>query len=345
MEQEPTFWVRDVPIYGDAILSPMARFSDVPYRAVCRAYGSAMNYTEFVAANSLLLTRNPSWRRLDIKPGGEMPMVFQIFGDDTDVILRAAQRIEAWGPDILDINMGCSVPRVSEHGAGVGMMRKPQQVAELFRRLSSALKIPVTGKIRLGWDAASRNYLEIARIMEENGASLVAVHGRTKEQKYGGRADWDAIAEIKQAVNIPVIGNGDVKKVADIERLQAHTGCDAVMIGRAAIGNPWIFAKRERATLTFADITAVIRLHLQEMLDYYGDPQGLVLFRPHLRKYFAGVALKRFMHPMLETDDVGRFEELLALTETAVPMDMPLSQLKKITYFPMPEAFKVLRPA
>ena len=309
--------------------SPMARFSDVPYRTVCRAYGSAMNYTEFVAANSLILTRNPSWRRLDIKPGGEMPMVFQIFGDDTDVILRAAERIEAWGPDILDINMGCSVPRVSEHGAGVGMMRKPQQVAEMFRRLSATLKIPVTGKIRLGWDDSYRNYLEIARIMEENGASLVAVHGRTKEQKYGGQADWDAIAEIKQAVNIPVIGNGDVKTVADIERLKTHTGCDAVMIGRAAIGNPWIFAKRERVTLTFADITAVIRLHLQEMLAYYGDPDGLVKFRPHLRKYFAGIALKRFMHPMLATDDVVRFEELLSLTETAVPMDMPLAQLKK----------------
>ena len=345
MEQKPTFWVRDIPVYGDAILSPMARFSDVPYRAVCRTYGSAMNYTEFVAANSLIMQRNPSWRRLDIKAGGEMPMVFQIFGDDTDVILRAAQRIEAWGPDILDINMGCSVPRVSEHGAGVGMMRKPQQVAELFRRLSSALKIPVTGKIRLGWDDSYRNYLEIARIMEENGASLVAVHGRTKEQKYGGQADWDAIAQIKQAVNIPVIGNGDVKTVADIDRLKNHTGCDAVMIGRAAIGNPWIFAKRPRETLTFADITAVIRLHLKEMVNYYGDPDGLVKFRPHLRKYFSGLAMKRFMRPMLETDDVVRFEELLSLTETAVPMDMPLAQLKKITYFPMPEAFKALRTA
>lgn len=335
MTKKPTFWVQDVPVYGDTILAPMARFSDVPYRAVCRTFGSAMNYTEFVPANALLRDWNPLWRRLDIKPGHEHPMVFQIFGFDTQDLVQAAQRIEVWGADIIDINMGCSVPQISERGAGVGMMRKPQQVADVFRRLSACLKVPVTGKIRLGWDDASRNYLEIAQIMEENGAALIAVHGRTKSQKYGGQADWEAIAEIKQAVRIPVIGNGDVKCAADIKRLKAATGCTAVMIGRAAIGNPWIFAGQEKAELTFGEVTAVIRLHLREMLDYYGDPDGLIRFRPHLRQYFAGLALKPQLKPLLKTDDPAYFEELLQQLETLMPSDDTLADLQKQNSFPM----------
>ena len=335
--EESTFWVRDVPVYGDVILAPMARFSDVPFRAVCRAFGSAMNYTEFVPANALVRERNPMWRRLDVKPGGERPMVFQIFGFDVPEIVRAAQRIEDWGADIIDINMGCSVPQVSEQGAGVGMMRRPELVAEMFAQLSKQVRVPVTGKIRLGWDESSRNYLEIAKIMEENGASLIAVHGRTKSQKYMGEADWDAIAKIKQTVNVPVIGNGDVKSVVDIDRMKAWTGCDAVMVGRAAVGNPWIFAHQERDELYFADITAVIRRHLEEMLTYYGNPDGLIRFRPHLRRYFSGLALRRFMLPMLETEDVDYFAELLRVVETAVPAHETIAELQQRTYFPKPQ--------
>jgi nifR3 family TIM-barrel protein len=277
------------------------------------------------------------WRRLDVKPGGERPMVFQIFGFDVPEIVRAAQRIEEWGADMIDINMGCAVPQVSEQGAGVGMMRRPQLVAEMFAQLAKHVRVPVTGKIRLGWDEASRNYLEIAKIMEGNGAALIAVHGRTKTQKYTGEADWDAIAEIKQAVNVPVIGNGDVKCVADIVRMKAWTGCDAVMIGRAAVGNPWIFAHQERDELVFADITAVIRLHLDEMLAYYGNPEGLILFRPHLRRYFSGLALKRFMLPLLETEDGDCFAELLRVVETAVPADQTIGALQQLTYFRKPQ--------
>jgi tRNA-dihydrouridine synthase B len=332
----PTFWVRDVPVYGDAILAPMARISDVPYRAVCRAYGSAMSYTEFVPAEALLQQPNPMWRRLDVRPGGERPMVFQIFGYDASQLLTAALRIEAWGADIIDVNMGCSAPQVSEQGAGVGMMRRPQLVAETFRLLTSHLTVPVTGKIRLGWDDESKNYLEIAHILEDNGAALIAVHGRTRTQKYGEQADWDAIAELKQRVSVPVIGNGDVQTVADIDRLKAHTNCDAVMIGRAAVGNPWIFARQERAALTFADITAVIRQHLREMVAYYGEAAGLVSFRPHLRRYLSGLAVKRYLQPMLATEETAVFEQLLRVLETAVPSHEPLAALEKRTYFARP---------
>lgn len=322
MNEEATFWVRDIPVYGDVILSPMAGFSDVPYRALCRAYGSAMNYTEFVPAEALLGRRNPLWRRLDFKPGQEMPMVFQIFGNNAQKLLQAAQRIEELGPDIIDINMGCSTRKVSGRGAGAGMMPQPDLVAEAFRLLTRHLSVPVTGKIRLGWDDDQRNFLEIARIMEDNGASLIAMHARTKMQKYNFEADWEAIGQLKQAVDVPVIGNGDVRTPADIEAMKRHTGCDAVMVGRAAVGNPWIFARRDRNQLAFSDIAATIRLHLREMVDYYGDPHGLILFRKHLRRYFSGYSVKPLLQKMLVTEDLAVFEALLQQTEAYLADDL-----------------------
>ena len=335
-ERKPSFYVRDIPIYGDTILSPMARYSDVPFRTLCRAHGSAMNYTEFVPAGALLHPENSMWRRLDVRPGGEKPMVFQIFGFDAQELLEAALVIQEWGPDIIDINMGCSAPQVSEYGAGVGMMRKPKLVEETFRLLTRHLEVPVTGKIRLGWDESSKNFLEIAHIMEDNGASLVAIHGRTRAQKYMGEADWDPIAELKQSVSIPVIGNGDVKTAVDIDRMKAHTGCDAVMIGRAAVGNPWIFERKAREDVIFAEIMAGIRLHLQEMLAYYGDSAGLRRFHRHLKKYLSGLALKPYLYRLLEVDDREAFELILQEMETAVTLHEPLSTLQKVRYFPMP---------
>ena len=179
----------------------------------------------------------------------ERPVVFQIYGDDPDEILKAAIQVMVLSPDIIDINLGCPAKTVANRGAGVGLMRTPLKVARIFRKLSAALEVPVTGKIRLGWEDF-RSYRLIARIIEENGGSAIAVHGRTKEQGYAGQADWDAIAEVKSAVKIPVIGNGDVKTVSDIERMKKHTGCEAVMIGRAAVGNPWIFSRLDRSQVT-----------------------------------------------------------------------------------------------
>lgn len=329
---EPTFWVRDVPVYGDAILAPMAGYSDVPYRALCRAYGSAMHYTEFVPVEALLgRTVHERYRmRLDRQPG-ERPMVFQIFGNDAQKILAAAQRIEAWGPDIIDVNMGCSTRKVSGRGAGVGMMPRPELVAETFRLLTQHLRVPVTGKIRLGWDADQRNYRQIAHILEDNGAALIAMHARTKTQKYGGQADWDAIADLRAAVSVPVIGNGDVSTPADIARMKAHTGCDAVMIGRAAIGNPWIFARKWREEVTFADVAQAIRIHSREMVAYYGLPDGLYKFRKHLKQYLdEAAALPRVdavLQQLLREEDWGAFEGLLARLETAVADEVTLQEL------------------
>jgi tRNA-dihydrouridine synthase B len=310
---QPNFYVRDLPVYGDAILAPMAGYSDVPYRALCRAYGSAMHYTEFVPAEALVgrTVHERFRRRLDRQPG-ERPMVFQIFGNDAQLLLKAALRIQEWGPDIIDVNMGCSTRRVSGRGAGVGMMPQPDLVAETFALLSRHLDVPVTGKIRLGWDGSQRNYAEIARIMAENGAALIAMHGRTKAQKYGGQADWDAIAHLRSLVTLPVIGNGDVQSPADIERMKAHTGCDAVMIGRAAIGNPWIFARRRREEIGLDDVIIAIRRHVREMVDYYGQPHGLIQFRKHLKQYLADTPqAETILLDLLTTEDLSLFEQLL----------------------------------
>jgi tRNA-dihydrouridine synthase B len=313
----PHFFVRDVPVYGDAILSPMAGYSDVPYRALCRAYGSAMHYTEFVPVEALIgrTIHERFRRRLDQQPG-EHPMVFQIFGNNAQMLLEAALRIEEWGPDIIDINMGCSTRRVSGRGAGVGMMPQPQLVAETFGLLSRHLSVPVTGKIRLGWDGSQQNYADIARIMEDNGAALIAMHARTKVQKYGGQADWDAIAGLRARVSLPVIGNGDVQTPADIDRMKAHTGCEAVMIGRAAIGNPWIFARHYREDIGLADLLAAVRRHAREMVAYYGSPHGLIQFRKHLKQYVADVpAAEPLLPALLAAEDLSAFEALLEQIE------------------------------
>lgn len=288
-ETRPSFYVRHIPVYGELILSPMAGFSDLPYRLICREFGSAMSYTEFISVDAILHGNQRTAQMLEFSPA-ESPMVFQIFGRDEAKIVEAALKIQEMGPDIIDLNMGCSAPKVAGGGAGAGLLRDPAKIGRIFAKLNRALSIPVTGKIRLGWDDSSRNYLDVARILEDNGAALIAVHGRTKAQAYRGRADWDAIAEIKQAVTIPVIGNGDVRCVADIERIKHHTGCDGVMIGRAAIGNPWIFRYKDIDQVTFAEKKAMVRRHLRLMLEFYGEERGLILFRKHVVKYIRGLA-------------------------------------------------------
>jgi tRNA-dihydrouridine synthase B len=320
MMTEPTFFVGDVPVYGDVILAPMAGYSDVPYRALCRAYGSAMHYTEFVPVEALLGRRvHPRFAQRLEKQTGERPFTIQIFGNDAHKLLRAAQRVAEWGPDIIDVNMGCSTRKVSGRGAGAGMMPQPALVAETFRLISTHLSIPVSGKIRLGWDEEQKNFREIAHIMVDNGASLIAMHGRTKAQKYDGRADWEAIAELRQTVAVPVIGNGDVQSPADIDRMKTQTGCDAVMVGRAAIGNPWIFARRDKTALAPVDVIAAIRLHLTEMLVYYGRRDGLLLFRKHLKQYFADdETAVAWLPALLITKDADEFLALLEEMETAV---------------------------
>jgi tRNA-dihydrouridine synthase B len=316
MRQTLNFTVNDVPVHGDVILAPMAGFSDVPHRALCRSHGSAMSYTEFVAVEEILFGGERVKRLLDYVEE-DRPVVFQIFGNDPQMILRAAQRLEGLGPDIIDVNMGCSTRRVSGRGAGVGMMQQPKVVAETFHLLSRQLSVPITAKIRLGWED-NQNYLEIGHILEDNGAALIAIHPRTKEQKYSGLADWDAIAELKQAVRLPVIGNGDIRSPADIDRMKAYTDCDAVMIGRGALGNPWIFGRVHKAILPLSEITQTVRIHLGAMLSYYGE-YGLVLFRKYLKRYLLDLpAARPFYRQLVVVQDSAIFLRVLSDMEQAL---------------------------
>jgi tRNA-dihydrouridine synthase B len=304
-ETPPTFRVGPIPVYGDAILAPMDGFSDWPYRSICRGLGSAMSYNEFTRAEFIVNAYEHIESRFNFDEA-ERPFVIQVYGDDADLMIAAALRVQEKRPDIIDINMGCPARTVANRGAGVGLMRTPMKVARIFQKLSTMLDVPVTGKIRLGWDD-NRTYKLIARIVEENGGALIAVHGRTQEQGYGGEANWDAIAEVKAMVKIPVIGNGDVKTVADIGRMKNHTGCEAVMIGRAAIGNPWIFTGFDRDQVTPEMVSQMMHQHLERNILFYGEHKGLILFRKHAMRYLAMQRLPRVMRTkiILQNDARG----------------------------------------
>jgi nifR3 family TIM-barrel protein len=277
------FAIRDVPVRGDAILAPMDGFSDYPFRSLCRQLGSAMSYTEFIKAEYLVRAFARMEPRMRFNES-ERPVAIQIYGEDVEEVVSAALLVQQKHPDIIDINLGCPAKSVVHYGAGVGMMRTPLKVARLFRKLSRVLDVPVTAKIRLGWEDC-RSYRLIARIVEENGGSAIAVHARTKEQGYGGEADWDAIAEVRSAVRIPVIGNGDVRLPADIERMKSHTGCQAVMIGRAAVGNPWIFSRLEREAVPREAVRKMLHEHLRRNLEFYTPHKGWIIFRKHAMQY------------------------------------------------------------
>jgi nifR3 family TIM-barrel protein len=269
-----------------------------------------MSYTEFVSADGILHGNERTMQMLEFDPS-ERPVVFQIFGHNETTLAEAARRIEQLGPDIIDLNMGCSVKKISARGSGAALLKDPAKIGRIFARLGKAVSVPVTGKIRLGWDHNSLNYLEVAKVMADNGAALIAVHGRTKAQAYRDPANWDAIAEIKQAASIPVIGNGDVRTVADIERIKQHTNCDGVMIARAAIGNPWIFQRKDIHEVTLAEKAALIQRHLDLMLEFYGRERGLILFRKHIVKYIRGMARSAKVRAKLVT--CTRPEEFIEL--------------------------------
>ena len=279
----PTFMVGDIPVYGDVILAPMDGFSDWPFRSVCRELGSAMSYTEFVKDDFILRNESSRLRKFFFKEE-ERPIVFQIYGEEPSSIIRAAIKARELNPDIIDVNMGCPAPSIASRGAGVGLMRTPIKVAHIFKELSRALDIPVTGKIRLGWEDC-RNHLLIAKIIEDNGGALIAVHARTRKQGLGGEIDLEALSEICNAVKIPVIGNGNIRLKKDINQMKEATGCQGVMVGRGAIENPWIFSGRDRDEIPYEEIRRVVRRHLERNIDFYGEENGQRLFRKHAVLY------------------------------------------------------------
>jgi len=249
--------------------------------------GSALSFSEFVPANSIAAGR--PWA-LDMLRFEEMerPVILQIFGNKLRSIEEAAIAVLERRPDVIDLNMGCSAREVALNGSGAGLLRTPELASAMIRSLVriAGPEIPVSAKMRIGWDGFSRNYRDIALMIEDSGASMISVHGRTREEGYGGIADWDAIAEVKSMVRIPVIGSGDVSSRLDAENRIAQFGVDGVLVGRAAMGNPWIFSGIRRSALPREQITSVIKEHFLDMLTFYGD-HAVILFRKHATRYAA----------------------------------------------------------
>ncbi len=300
--RKAAFLIGTVPVNSELILAPMDGICDLPFRRLCRRFGSGMSYIPFLHARELLTSDQEKLPSLDFTPE-ERPIIFQLYDSSEENIILAAQNLQKYRPDAIDINMGCSIRGISARGAGAGMLRDPRKVAKIIHRLSSTLETPITAKIRIGWDSKNLNYLEIARAIEENGGALIAVHGRTRQQRFTGRADWDSIAAIKQEVGIPVIGSGDVRTIDDIQRLKSHSGCDAIMIGRAAIGNPWIFEPRIRSGVTQSEVGEVIGEHLEDMLLRLEPYKAITRFRKHLVRYVEPHALSENLRLRLLTSD------------------------------------------
>jgi len=279
---KPQFLVGDLKVTSNLVLAPMDGYTDWPFRSICRELGSAISYTEFVKAEDVL--NRPQYIRNKIRfREEERPVIIQIYGNRVDTLLEAALCLQEEDPDGIDVNMGCPNRSIAGRGAGAGLMRSPLKVARIIKSLTSSLNLPVTAKIRLGWKDC-RNGLLLARIIEEYGGSLVAVHARSKEQRHDGLPDLPALSEIKKSLSIPVLGNGGICRVSDIDAMIAATSCDGVMIGRGAVLNPWIFSRKDRDEVSPPEVLDLLLEHLERSLSFYGPLDGLVLFR----KFAAG---------------------------------------------------------
>lgn len=233
---------RDFEVENEVFLAPMAGVTDLPFRLICKELGCGLLYTEMINAKALCYDDKNTKKMLNILDE-EHPVAVQIFGSEPEFMGKAAQILNDYPNEILDINMGCPAPKVVKNGDGSALMRNPKLAGQVLDQVVKNSKKPVTLKIRKGWDDNSINALEIAKIAEDCGICAITIHGRTREQYYSGQADWDIIGEVKSKISIPVIGNGDVTSVEDAIRIKDHTSCDAIMIGRGAQGNPWIFKR------------------------------------------------------------------------------------------------------
>lgn len=306
--------IGNVSLKNNIILAPMAGVSDLPFRLLCQKEGAGMTCMEMISAKAVLYNNKNTESLLAIHPDEEC-VSLQLFGSDPAIMAEIAKRIEERPFKILDINMGCPVPKIVNNHEGSALMKNPELVYDIVRAISEAISKPVTVKIRKGFDEDHVNAVEVARAAEAGGAKAVAVHGRTREQYYSGAADWSIIKAVKEAVNIPVIGNGDIKCGADAKRMLEETGCDGVMVGRAAEGNPFIFREitafmegREYTAPTLREIKETVLLHADMQLEYKGEFIGIREMRKHLSWYLKGFegasALRKRINEM-ET-----FEEL-----------------------------------
>ena len=306
-----------VELENNVILGPMAGVTDLPFRLLCREQGAGLVCMEMVSAKAVFYGNRNTKELLQVNPG-ERPVSLQLFGSDPEVLSDIAARLEEGPYDLFDLNMGCPVPKVVKNGEGSALMKDPKLVERILSSMVRALKKPVTVKIRKGFNDESVNAVEIARIAEGCGAAAVAVHGRTREQYYSGKADWEIIRQVKEAVSIPVIGNGDVDSPEAAKRMLAETGCDGVMVARGAKGNPWIFKRiteyletgRIPSKPSREEVKAMMLRHGELMVEFKGEAAAMREMRKHVAWYTAG-----WPHSAALRNDINAVETMEALRE------------------------------
>ncbi len=279
------FHIGTVTIIGFLALAPMDGVSDSPFRQIAKRHGANLLFSEFINAIDVV-EKNPNVTKKLIFSEKERPIGIQIYDHQPERLLIAARHIvDNYQPDFIDLNLGCANRRVISRGAGAALLDDPESIKELLQLLTTALEIPVTAKIRLSSSDSETNSLQIAKIIEESGAKALSVHARTIRQGHSGEVNWDSVAEIKMSIKIPVIGNGSIKSSQHAKQIMERTRCDAAMIGRAAIGNPWIFSEAETNPPSRDIIIQTIFEHLDLSLSHYGVQNGLFFFRKHLKQY------------------------------------------------------------
>lgn len=319
--------IEEIEIKRTAALAPMASVADRAFREICREFGACMVTGELVSAKGISYQSTKSEELLMVHDS-ERPMAAQLFGDDPKIMAYAAKKAMEYHPDFIDINMGCPVPKVVNNNSGSALMKDPALAGQIVCAVAEAVSVPVTVKIRKGWDDSSINAVEIAQIAEQNGAKAITVHGRTKVQMYTGKADWSIIREVKQSVSVPVIGNGDVVSAESAKAMYDETGCDLIMVGRGSYGNPWLFSQIE-AYLERGDLLPLPSLqermevmyrHAERICRYKGEPHGMREARKHAAWYVKGLhgaaQLRRMCGSLKTLDDL---KEVIAVVKEENP--------------------------
>ncbi|WP_092560640.1 tRNA dihydrouridine synthase DusB [Anaeromicropila populeti] len=322
-----SFKIGNVNINGTLVLGPMAGVTDLPYRLLCKEMGADLIYTEMVSAKGIYYNNKNTGLLLEVEEK-ERPVALQFFGADPDIMGSMAAKIEERNFDILDINMGCPVPKVVNNGEGSALLKNHQLAGKIVSSVTKAIEKPVTVKIRIGFGEKDCKIVDLAKRLEDSGAKAIGVHGRTREQYYSGKADWDSIAAVKEAVSVPVIGNGDVVTPEDAKAMLEHTGCDGVMIARGARGNPWIFQQIKHYFKTGEhlqrpdgkQVVDMILRHGKLQAEFKGEYVGIREMRKHVAWYTSGY--KNSAKLRSKVNEIETYEDLQVLMKAFLDMQM-----------------------